>query len=144
MFYAQDAFEGLRLMEELRKGPHTASPHSGIEDAAASDEATADEGAPFRVGSHRVGVVDPELFVFDGSRSEVGPATEIPEIPFYGVRKAEKFDVFEVFKYINTIALFRGHGSSGGAKAKETSNSTTGSKNTRGRSLSGSSANWPS
>ncbi|MBL1152032.1 MAG: hypothetical protein HND43_04765 [Armatimonadetes bacterium] len=108
VFYAQDAFEGLRLMEELRKGPPTASPYSGIEGATASHEATADEGAPFRVGSHRVGVVDPELFLFDGSRSEVGPASGVPEMPFYGVRKAEKFDVFEVFKYINTIALFRG------------------------------------
>lgn len=108
VFYAQDAFEGLRLMEELQKGAASRNSIDATGESSATDEASADEEAPFRVGSHRVGVVDSQLFLFDGTRSEIGPASSVPELPFYGVRKNEKFDVFEVYKYINTIALFRG------------------------------------
>jgi 5-methyltetrahydrofolate--homocysteine methyltransferase len=95
VFYAQDAFEGLRLMGELCG-----------EDASAPVEAPVKEAA--RVSSHRLPDRDPDLYVFDGVKSEVEPVELVPDIPFYGVRKREKFDIFELYKFINPVALWRG------------------------------------
>ncbi|MBA4293333.1 hypothetical protein C0431_10230 [bacterium] len=95
VFYAQDAFEGLRLMGELCG-----------EDASAPVEAPVKEAA--RVSSHRLPDRDPDLYIFDGVKSEVEPVELVPDIPFYGVRKREKFDIFELYKFINPVALWRG------------------------------------
>jgi 5-methyltetrahydrofolate--homocysteine methyltransferase len=91
VFYAQDAFEGLRLMGEM---PTLEAPRNM-------------DAAP-RISSHRVGVVDDDLFTYKGERSEVVPVETPPALPFYGARKQTKFDIFEIYKYINPIALFRG------------------------------------
>ena len=93
VFYAQDAFEGLRLMETVN------------DEVEASDEA--EELTP-RVTSHRVDVLAEELYVFNGTRSDIEPLTQSPPIPFYGARKQTKFDIFELYKFINPIALYRG------------------------------------
>jgi 5-methyltetrahydrofolate--homocysteine methyltransferase len=97
VFYAQDAFEGLKLMGELC---------SGEAPVAAVEEAT-DVDIPERIRSHRVDVLDSDLYKFDGVRSDIVPV-EPPNLPFYGARKHTKFDIWEVYKYINPIALFRG------------------------------------
>lgn len=111
VFYAQDAFEGLRLMGELCDGqaPAAADPSSNAKpvDTGRQFDDEAYEVAP-RVSSHRVGVVDPQLYHFDGTRSDVRPAESVPPLPFYGARKHSKFDLFELYKYVNPIALFRG------------------------------------
>jgi 5-methyltetrahydrofolate--homocysteine methyltransferase len=126
VFYAQDAFEGLRLMAELG-GEGAAGPLEvvgednalPVSDSVADDaELTSAGSSPMpskspepvepRVSSHRVGVVDQELFVFDGVKSEIQPVENPPGLPFYGARKFERFDMFELYKYINPIALMRG------------------------------------
>ncbi len=100
VFYAQDAFEGLRLMGELCTD-QVAAPTAVIEKE--------EEDAPYqRVSSHRVGEVDPVLYVWDGTVSDVARGVEPPALPFYGARKFEKFDLFEIYKYINPVALWRG------------------------------------
>jgi len=112
VFYAQDAFEGLRLMGDLSSGK---TPESGrvallerpVAEGGTPAEGPAEEPAP-RVQSHRVGVIDPELFVFTGVKSDVEPIAEPPALPFYGAKQHSKFDIFELYKYINPIALFRG------------------------------------
>lgn len=91
VFYAQDAFEGLHLMGEIKEG--------NTEDAAPR--------VSQRVVSHRLPDRDPELYVFTGERSEIEPVAP-PTLPFYGVQKRTKFDIFELYKYINPIALWRG------------------------------------
>ncbi len=91
VFYAQDAFEGLHLMGVIKEG-------------------NTEEAAPRvsqRVVSHRLPDRDPELYVFTGVRSEIEPVAP-PTLPFYGVQKRTKFDIFELYKYINPIALWRG------------------------------------
>jgi 5-methyltetrahydrofolate--homocysteine methyltransferase len=98
VWYAQDAFEGLRLMEEISKG----SPQGAIPDLPPEDEVYE------RVQTHRVDVLDPELYRFAGVKSDVVPLEEPPRRPFYGARKHTKFDIFEIYKYINPVALFRG------------------------------------
>lgn len=97
VFYAQDAFEGLRLMNELSNPTEAA-------DLAQEQE---EETTP-RLSSHRVGVLPEDLFVYSGVKSDIVPLERSPKIPFYGARKFEKFDIHEVYKYINPIALFRG------------------------------------
>jgi 5-methyltetrahydrofolate--homocysteine methyltransferase len=96
VFYAQDAFEGLHLMEKISSGE------------GKSTVAEPDEEIPERVRSHRVDVMDPVLYNYAGVRSDVGPSSSVPSLPFYGARKNTKFDIYELYKYINPIALFRG------------------------------------
>jgi 5-methyltetrahydrofolate--homocysteine methyltransferase len=116
--YAQDAFEGLRLMAELTGDTTTqsidaasATVTTGTPPAAVPGPAqpTPDEEEALpRVQSHRVGEVDPELYVFAGVRSDVVPVADPPKLPFYGAKKHTKFDLFEIYKYVNPIALYRG------------------------------------
>jgi len=105
VFYAQDAFEGLALMGEL-----TSRDVGSIarQDASQQSEIGNPKSEIERVASHRVGIVDPELYVYTGERSDVVPVDNPPSLPFYGDRKQTRFDVFEIYKYINPIALFRG------------------------------------
>lgn len=91
VFYAQDAFEGLHLMAEMAEG--------NLEDVTPRPTQ--------RVSSHRLPDRDPDLYVFNGERSEIEPVTP-PTLPFYGVQKRTKFDIFELYKYINPVALWRG------------------------------------
>ncbi|HTQ09491.1 MAG TPA: B12-binding domain-containing protein, partial [Fimbriimonadaceae bacterium] len=97
VFYAQDAFEGLALMGMLADSTQPSS---------ASSPPTAIETP--RLSSHRIGAVDPSLYVFTGVRSDVEPVDDPPGLPFYGDHKQTRFDVFEIYKYINPVALFRG------------------------------------
>lgn len=93
VYYAQDAFEGLRLMESVN------NPVGETDEVA--------DLTP-RVTSHRVDVLAEELYVFNGNRSDIVPLETSPSLPFYGAKKQTKFDIFELYKYINPIALFRG------------------------------------
>ncbi len=105
VYYAQDAFEGLRLMAEIGAG-HEGQPASSVKTVAALE--AADEEPYERVKSHRTDVLDPVLYTYAGIRSDVEPMAVPPTLPFYGARKQTKFDIFELYKYINPIALFRG------------------------------------
>jgi 5-methyltetrahydrofolate--homocysteine methyltransferase len=94
VFYAKDAFEGLAIMEKLSE-----------DDSALAHEAADD--VPARVSSHRTDILAPHLFEFDGTRSDIQPV-DPPELPFYGARKWTKFDLAEIARYVNPVALFRG------------------------------------
>jgi len=94
--YAQDAFEGLALMDKLSKPPE-----------GETTDRELDAVTP-RPTSHRVDVLDPSLYAFEGVRSDVVAVQTPPELPFYGARSFSKFDIFEIYKYVNPIALFRG------------------------------------
>lgn len=124
VFYAQDAFEGLRLMGEIQSSsgevilskPVLSNGEGSKEASLASDTLSpalpqgggSDDGVPSRVASHRVGDFDQALFVFDGVKSETPLAPTAPQLPFYGANKRTKFDIYEMYKHINTVALFRG------------------------------------
>lgn len=96
VYYAQDAFEGLHLMDSL----------CGV--AAPIDASVKKRSDGERPRSHRVDVLDEKLYTFDGTKSSIVPLENPPALPFYGARKHTKFDPFELFKFINPIALFRG------------------------------------
>lgn len=95
VFYAQDAFEGLNLMNQL--SGQTEAPELAAED----------ETAP-RVRSHRLPDTQASLYVFDGTISDVRKDVEPPRLPFYGARRHTKFDIYEVYRHINPVALWRG------------------------------------
>ncbi len=93
VFYAQDAFEGLRLMEQLGNDP------SKLDARPVESQ---------RVTSHRLPDNSPQLYAFDGVKSDVRADISPPKMPFYGAKRQTKFDIFELYKYINKISLFRG------------------------------------
>jgi 5-methyltetrahydrofolate--homocysteine methyltransferase len=108
VYYAQDAFEGLRLMGDIESGvvlDRTERP----DQADTSDRLADDigEAAAQRTKSHRVDALDPALYVFDGTKSPIEPVAP-PILPFYGAKKRTKFDAYELFKDINPVALWRG------------------------------------
>lgn len=90
VYYAQDAFEGLSLMETI---------------LASKDEQPQKR---FATPTPRPGVVDAHLYVFDGVKSDVRQDIEPPKLPFYGAKSKTDIDIRTVYNYINTVALWRG------------------------------------
>lgn len=106
VFYAQDAFEGLKLMGELC-GDAPVEPKKTV--TADTPAEAGEEEQPYeRVRSHRTDTLETELYEFTGVKSEIVPVEDTPKLPFYGARRFDKFDIFELYKYINPVALFRG------------------------------------
>src|SRR5579862_3798830 len=93
VFYADDAFAGLHIMEDLvsPNGKREARIKEGktVKEFAKPAAATAQTAAPTT------------------ERSSVSDAPHIPTPPFYGVRVKKDFDLREVFQYVNETALFK-------------------------------------
>ncbi|HWX53003.1 MAG TPA: methionine synthase [Verrucomicrobiae bacterium] len=94
VFYADDAFAGLHLMDDLTSpnGAREKRLQEGrtIKEFAKAVAAAGGQGSP---STERSAVVQ--------------PAPNIPVPPFYGVRVRKDFDLIEVFQYINHTALFK-------------------------------------
>ena len=94
VFYADDAFAGLHIMEDL------ATPNGG-KDARLQEGRTVKEYA-------KAAAVDEETGpVFAERTPVVTDAPNIPVPPFWGVRVRKDFDLRELFPYINDTALFK-------------------------------------
>ena len=94
VFYADDAFAGLHIMEDL------ASPNGKTRGAPA--------GRPKVKEFAKAAAVDEETGpVFAERSAVVSDAPNIPQPPFWGVRVQKDFDLREVFQYINDTALFK-------------------------------------
>jgi 5-methyltetrahydrofolate--homocysteine methyltransferase len=94
VFYADDAFGGLHIMEDL------AAP-DGKKDARLLEGRTVKEYA-------KAVAVDEETGPVFAERSPVvSEAPNIPVPPFWGVRVKKDYDLREVFRYINDTALFK-------------------------------------
>ena len=94
VFYADDAFGGLHIMEDL------AAP-DGKKDARLLEGRTVKEYA-------KAVAVDEETGPLFAERSPVvSDAPNIPVPPFWGVRVKKDYDLREVFRYINETALFK-------------------------------------
>ncbi len=93
VFYADDAFAGLNIMEDLATS-------DGAREARLREGRTVKEYA-------KAAVVDEETGPVFAERSPVvGDAPNIPTPPFWGVRVRD-YDLREVFRYINETALFK-------------------------------------
>jgi len=96
VFYAEDAFAGLHVMEDLAS-------EDGKRSARLLDGKTVKEYA-------KAAAVDEETGpVFAERSAVVTDAPNIPTPPFWGVRvhKDKDFDLREIFQYINDTALFK-------------------------------------
>jgi 5-methyltetrahydrofolate--homocysteine methyltransferase len=93
VFYADDAFAGLHLMDDLT------SPNGERENRLA-------EGRKVKVFA-KAAVAQQDAPVSTERSPVVGPAPNIPVPPFYGVRVRKDFDLNELFNYINHTALFK-------------------------------------
>ena len=94
VFYADDAFAGLHIMEDLATS-------NGGRAARLKEGRTVKEYA-------KAAAVDAEGGPVFAERSPVvGDAPDIPEPPFWGVRVKKDFDLRELFQYINDTALFK-------------------------------------
>jgi 5-methyltetrahydrofolate--homocysteine methyltransferase len=94
VFYADDAFAGLHIMEDLIA-------EDGQRSARLSEGKTVKEYA-------KAAAVDEETGpVFAERSAVVGDAPNIPSPPFWGVRVQKDYDLRELFGYINETALFK-------------------------------------
>src|ERR1700730_3333388 len=94
VFYADDAFAGLHIMEDLKS-------ENGARDSCLREGHTIKEYA-------KAVAVDEETGPVCSERRPVVPGRRnIPTPPFWGVRVRKDYDLHEVFKYINETALFK-------------------------------------
>ena len=94
VFYADDAFAGLHIMEDLACS-------DGQRELRLTEGKTVKEYA-------KAAAVDEETGPVFAARSPVvGDAPNIPEPPFWGVRVCRDYDLRELFSYINETALFK-------------------------------------
>src|SRR6266704_544980 len=94
VFYADDAFAGLQMMEDL---------------IAANGQRSArlEEGRKVKEYAKAVAVDEETGPVFAERSAVVSDAPNIPVPPFWGVRVKKDYDLREVFPYINDTALFK-------------------------------------
>jgi methylmalonyl-CoA mutase cobalamin-binding subunit len=95
IFYADDAFAGLHLMEDL------SSPNGAREKRIAEGKVVKEFVRPAHTLGGVEGATSPNV--------EIPAAPNIPQPPFWGVRvlKPADFDLREIFQYINETALFK-------------------------------------
>ena len=94
VFYGEDAFAGLHVMEDLAS-------ENGKREARLKDGRTVKEYAK------ATAVDEEEGPVFSERSAVVTDAPNIPEPPFWGVRVVKDYDLRELFNYINDTALFK-------------------------------------
>jgi 5-methyltetrahydrofolate--homocysteine methyltransferase len=94
VFYADDAFAGLHIMEDL-----------ATEDGAKQTRLT--EGRTVKEYAKAVAVDEESGPVFAERSPVVGDAPNIPVPPFWGVHVRRDYDLPELFQYINETALFK-------------------------------------
>jgi len=94
VFYADDAFAGLSIMEDL-------STSDGARETRLREGRTVKEYS-------KAAAVDEETGPVFAERSPVvGDAPNIPTPPFWGVRVRKDYDLRQIFRYINETALFK-------------------------------------
>ncbi len=93
VYYAGDAFDGLRLMNEIVSRER--------------DEARGAEAAPPRPQGVRRPSRPAPAEPPRGTRSDVRTDVPIPAPPFFGTRVVTEIPLAEVFAFVNEVALFR-------------------------------------
>jgi 5-methyltetrahydrofolate--homocysteine methyltransferase len=94
VFYADDAFAGLHIMEDL-------STENGARNQRLQEGRTVKEYAKATAVDEETGPV------FAERSAVVTDAPNIPTPPFWGVRVKKDYDLRELFHYINETALFK-------------------------------------
>jgi len=101
VFYANDAFDGLKLMEAIKRGEHVESKTQVPEKEIAEDSLTGSEA------KIALATADGDN-VRTAEHSTINRMAAIPKPPFWGSKVADGIPLEEVFDYVNEIALIRG------------------------------------
>jgi 5-methyltetrahydrofolate--homocysteine methyltransferase len=100
VYYANDAFDGLRLMEQIKKGE--------VENIQRGQEKSREEAGEELVGSE----AKIALMLTEDEKapkhSKINADIKIPQPPFWGTRVVDDISLDDVFKFINETALIRG------------------------------------
>ncbi len=107
LYYANDAFAGLHLMDRLGHGEEMETEE--VAEETAELRRRADEvrrASRERARAARASASDSSVAV--ATRSAVSTEAEIPAAPFFGSRVVEDIPLDEVFGFINETALFKG------------------------------------
>ncbi|HEY9871673.1 MAG TPA: methionine synthase [Candidatus Obscuribacterales bacterium] len=115
LYYGQDAFDDLRIMESLTNGGKSAATRTPVPERADILPAAAPGGAgvPPAPGTVRADAIvgarpaAPSIAV-PTIKSDVARWLPIPQPPFWGARVVDDLLLSEVFQYINETALIRG------------------------------------
>jgi 5-methyltetrahydrofolate--homocysteine methyltransferase len=99
VFYANDAFDGLRFMEQVVGGT-LAYPEPEVGEPDDDERLT---GAEAKIAMAQKATGSEPL-----TRSRVSRDVPIPTPPFWGTRVVENIPLDDVFAYVNDIALIRG------------------------------------
>jgi len=106
LYYGQDAFDDLKIMEVIATGDHSLLPQPPAVECEDLDED--DDIEEIRFGKESI--VDEPVGLSSGlafARSNV--VAEAPVLPpFWGSKAVRDFDLSEVFSYLNENALIRG------------------------------------
>jgi 5-methyltetrahydrofolate--homocysteine methyltransferase len=109
LFYGEDAFDGLRIMDQLAARKKL----EGVGSAALKGVVRASGGRPAPVGSAEQGADAPRPPKPSRNGAQLpkrsptlAPAPDVPAPPFLGSRVRTDFDMAEVFGYLNEITLF--------------------------------------
>ena len=102
VFYANDAFDGLRYMERIVRG----EPLQDVTGGAEEDEDDKLTGTEAKIAlALKEGFPSGAAAV---ARSRVRTDVPIPSPPFWGVRVIDRIDLDEIFPFVNEVALVRG------------------------------------
>jgi len=99
VFYANDAFDGLHVMDDL-----TTENGARENRLAEGRKIMADAKVQAAAAARAAAASAP---VSTERSTAVSPPPNIPKASFYGIRVRKDFDLREVFKYINETALFK-------------------------------------
>ncbi len=100
LFYGQDAFEGLRIMDALTSGEA-----NRLNEEIDARVAKLESGAKPQAAR---GTEQPSGAVAVAVRTDSVAVVDVPPAPFFGARLVESIDLDQIYPYINTTALFRG------------------------------------
>ena len=113
LYYAHDAFAGLRTMDQLVGATNqTDTNRSGdgakVEVTDDVEDLTGEEAKLGIRKAARPRGATPSVGTTHTTRSNVSPEVPIPTPPFYGSRVVEDISLDDVFAYVNETALFKG------------------------------------
>ncbi len=109
VFYANDAFDGLHLMERILKGEKPPADAARTEETIEAEQPTGAEAKIALAMEEQPESERNEVAVSVGhSRSNVRVDVPIPNPPFWGSKVVESVSLEELFPYVNDVALIRG------------------------------------
>ncbi len=111
LFYAHDAFAGLRTMDQLVGATDDTATTDRVEKVVVEEDVEDLVGEEAKLGIRKAARprgAAPSGNTTHTTRSEVNPQVPIPAPPFYGSRVVEDISLDDVFAYVNENALFKG------------------------------------